>query len=191
MLFINVNTKHKTDYYLGKRLFLMINKQNIQMRTDKQHSGLKIGDRLPAFTLLNQHDEIISSARLAKQALVLFFYPKDDTPICIAEACSFRNYYSEFLDLDAQVIGISSDSRASHAAFAQKYQLPFTLLSDERDEVRKKFGVPAPFMGMAPGRVTYIFDESGKLVHKFNSFFQAKAHVEAALKQLKQLSKKK
>ena len=128
---------------------------------------------------------------MPSKRLSFSFIPKMTRLFVSPKLVLFGIITANFLILDAQVIGISSDSRASHAAFAKKYQLPFTLLSDERDEVRKKFGVPAPFMGMAPGRVTYIFDESGKLVHKFNSFFQAKAHVEAALKQLKQLSKKK
>lgn len=159
------------------------------MNTNKKNKALKIGDKLPAFTLLNQHDAIISSANLAKNPLVIFFYPKDDTPLCIAEACSFRNYYEEFRELGAEVVGISGDSRGSHAGFAARYNLPFHLLSDEDNAVRKQFGVPTSFLGMAPGRATYIFDGEGKLVHYFSAFFQAKAHVIESLKKLRKLNK--
>ncbi len=159
------------------------------MSSNKHRGELSIGAPLPAFTLLNQQGSIVSSSNLISKPLVIFFYPKDDTPVCVAEACSFRNHFEDFRQLDATVIGISADTPASHAVFAKKYRLPFDLLSDQKDVVRKKFGVPSPFLGMAPGRVTYIFDDNGKLAYKFNAFFQAKAHVETALKQLKQLKK--
>lgn len=159
------------------------------MSSKKKRGELKTGAPLPVFSLLNQHGAVVRSSNLTSKALVVFFYPKDDTPVCVAEACSFRNHFEDFCQLDATVIGISADTPASHAVFAKKYRLPYDLLSDEKDEVRKQFGVPSPFLGMAPGRVTYIFDNNGKLAYTFNAFFQAKAHVETALKQLKQLQK--
>src|SRR6266850_1604776 len=131
---------------------------------------------------LSLHDAL--PIRLAdfrgKKAVVLYFYPKDDTPGCTAEACSFRDSYEDFQDAGAEVIGVSSDSGASHAKFAKRHELPFTLLSDAKGEVRKKYGVPAT-MGLLPGRVTFVIDRKGIVRHVFNSQLQATRHVQEAL----------
>jgi thioredoxin-dependent peroxiredoxin len=110
---------------------------------------------------------------------VLFFYPKDDTPGCTKQACAFRDEYEAFGQLDAEVIGISSDSVESHKNFAEKHSLPFLLLSDEGGKVRKLYGVPTTF-GLFPGRVTYVIDAEGVVGHIFASQLGVEKHVEEA-----------
>lgn len=149
---------------------------------------LKIGDKIPSFTLLNQEGKEVKSAELVGKAnLVIYFYPKDDTPGCTKEACSFRDNFEEFTDLGAQVIGISADSPKSHTKFASKYNLPFTLLSDNKNEVRKAFGLKGSLFGLLPGRVTYIVDKSGVVQYIFDSQFNALQHVSTAKEVLKKL----
>ncbi|MCP4442225.1 MAG: peroxiredoxin [Aureispira sp.] len=147
-------------------------------------SKLKLGDSIPSFELKDQEENLINSNSLKGKPLVIYFYPKDDTPGCTAQACSFRDNYEEFEELGALVIGISGDSPKSHLKFAQKHRLPFMLLSDVGNKVRKQFGVPGSLFGMLPGRVTYVFDNKGSLIHIFNSQLKAKAHIPEALRQL-------
>jgi peroxiredoxin Q/BCP len=115
--------------------------------------------------------------------VVLSFYPKDDTPGCTKEACSFRDGYEQFEMLEAEVIGISSDSVKSHERFVEEHGLPFVLLSDEGGEVRKLYGVPNT-LGLFPGRVTYVIDEEGVVRHIFSSQLGISRHVEEALEAL-------
>lgn len=124
---------------------------------------------------------------LGKKPVVLYFYPKDDTPGCTKEACAFRDEYEVFGKLDAEVIGISSDSVESHKSFAANHDLPFTLLSDEGGKVRKLYGVPNTF-GLFPGRVTYVIDREGLVRHIFSSQIEAERHVVEALEALKSIS---
>ena len=144
-----------------------------------------VGDVAPDFTLPSQSGEEVSLRDFIgrKRAIVLFFYPKDDTPGCTKEACSFRDGYEQFEELQAEVIGISSDSVRSHERFVEKHGLPFVLLSDEGGEVRKLYGVPNT-LGLFPGRVTYVIDEEGVVRHVFSSQLQAARHVEQALEAL-------
>jgi thioredoxin-dependent peroxiredoxin len=116
---------------------------------------------------------------------VVYFYPKDETAGCTAEACSFRDQFDVFKAQDAVIIGISGQSVASHLEFATKHHLNFTLLSDEGNTVRKLFGVPST-LGM-PGRVTYIVNKEGKVVFVFNSQLNAKKHIDEALRILKEM----
>ncbi len=148
-------------------------------------SKLKEGDSLPDFSLKDQNDQQVNSLSWIGEAVVIYFYPDDNTPICTAQACSFRNNYNEFQDLGVRVVGISHNNPKSHSKFASKHKLPFLLLSDKNDEVRKLFGVPKGFLGLAAGRVTYVFDKEGKLNYIHNSFINAKEHVRAALDVLK------
>jgi thioredoxin-dependent peroxiredoxin len=151
---------------------------------------INTGDNIPLFTLKNQHGEEINiSDFIGKKNLVLFFYPKDDTPGCTREACSFRDHDEAFKDACAEVIGISEQSVESHKNFARKYNLKYHLLSDEGNKVRKMFGVPANLFGLLPGRVTYVADKTGKVRYIFNSQMQAEKHVEEALKVLKNKGK--
>lgn len=140
-----------------------------------------VGDRAPDFTLPDQTGKSVRlSDLLSEQAVVLYFYPKDETQGCTAEACSFRDSYEVFKEAGAEVVGVSSDSVESHESFAAHHRLPFILLSDEGGELRKLYGVPTT-MGMFPGRVTYIIDRDGIVRHIFSSQLQFNRHVIEAL----------
>ena len=148
------------------------------------NDGVGVGSKAPDFTLPSQSGEMVSLKEfLGEKVVILYFYPKDDTPGCTKEACAFRDEHEEFGKLDAEVIGISSDSVESHRRFAEKHNLSFTLLSDEGGKVRRMYGVPNTF-GIFPGRVTYIIDEAGVVRHVFSSQIGAVKHVEGALKSL-------
>lgn len=148
---------------------------------------IQVGDLAPDFTLANQAGTPVTLSDFrGKKAVVLYFYPKDDTPGCTIESCTFRDSYTDFEATGAEVIGISNDSPTSHQQFAAKYNLPFTLVSDEGNKVRGAYGVPST-LGLLPGRVTYIIDLEGKVRHIFNSQFNPKAHVSEAMKVLKTL----
>ncbi|MCW3996445.1 MAG: peroxiredoxin [Candidatus Bathyarchaeota archaeon] len=146
-----------------------------------------VGDLAPDFTLPSQMgDNVTLSEYFGKKNIVLYFYPKDESPGCTKEACAFRDSYQELTDLDAEVIGISGQSVASHKSFATHYGLPFILLSDQENKVRSLYGVPST-MGIIPGRVTYIIDKKAIVRYIFSSQTQAQRHVEEAKKVLKQL----
>ncbi|MGZ3582091.1 MAG: peroxiredoxin, partial [Ktedonobacterales bacterium] len=120
---------------------------------------VQVDDAAPDFALPTQGGTLVRlSDFLGKQAVVLYFYPKDNTRGCTAEACAFRDSYEVFKDAGAEVIGVSSDSEESHQQFATQHRLPFVLLSDRDGELRKRYGVPTTF-GLVPGRVTYIIDK--------------------------------
>ena len=153
------------------------------------NSPVQVGDRAPAFTLPNQSGTPFNLADLLGQKpIVIYFYPKDDTPGCTAESCAFRDSYEVFQEAGAEVVGISADNPASHQQFAAKYQLPFTLLSDTDNQVRKLYGVPATLF-ILPGRVTYVIDKQGIVQHIFNSQLDFKAHVQEALKVVQTIAK--
>ena len=142
------------------------------------------GKKAPAFTLTDQDGKKVSLDDFAGKHLVLYFYPKDDTPGCTKEACSFRDSYEAFRDAGAEVIGVSSDSADSHRRFAEKYRLPFVLVADAGGELRNRYGVPST-LGLLPGRVTYVIDRDGIVRHVFNSQLQATKHVDEALAALR------
>lgn len=151
---------------------------------------IKVGDNAPDFALPAQNGSTVSLRDFrGKQAVVLYFYPKDDTPGCTAESCAFRDQYEVFKAAGAEVIGVSGDSSESHQRFAAKHQLPFTLLSDKGDQVRKLFGATTAF-GFIPGRVTYVIDQQGIVQYVFDSMLNFKGHVEETLKTLQQLTAK-
>jgi thioredoxin-dependent peroxiredoxin len=149
--------------------------------------AVQVGDRAPNFTLSTQNGESVTLADLYSQKpVVLFFYPKDNTPGCTKEACGFRDSYSAFQDLGAEVVGISGDTVQSHQSFANSFQLPFLLLSDAGNKVRKDFGVPST-LGLLPGRVSYVIDQQGVVRHIFNSQFNFQGHIDEAIQALKSL----
>jgi thioredoxin-dependent peroxiredoxin len=149
--------------------------------------SLKIGDIVPNFTAKDSHGEVFESQSvLGRKPLVIYFYPKDNTPGCTTEACSFRDQYEDFKDLGAEVIGISSDSVKSHQKFANKHQLPFILLSDEDKKLRHLFGVRDTLFGLLPGRVTYVIDKNGVVILIFDSMNAGK-HIPKALETVKEL----
>jgi thioredoxin-dependent peroxiredoxin len=142
---------------------------------------VEVGSVAPDFTLPSQAGEMVSLKDFfGRKPVVLFFYPKDDSPGCTREVCAFRDIFEEFEKLDAEVIGISSDSVGSHRSFAVKHDLSFTLLSDEGGNIRKLYGVPNTF-GLFPGRVTYVIDKEGVVRHVFASQLGVGRHVQEAL----------
>lgn len=155
------------------------------MVSNQQTKKLQVGDPAPDFTLPTQTGESFSfHDLLGKSAIVLYFYPKDETRGCTMEACSFRDSYEIFKEAGAEVVGISSDSVESHQKFAQKHRLPFILLSDASGTVRKLFGVGSMF-GRLPQRVTYIIDKQGIIRHIFSSQFMPEKHITEALNIIK------
>jgi peroxiredoxin Q/BCP len=149
--------------------------------------GIQVGDKAPDFTLPSQSGEPVRlQDRLGERVVVLYFYPKDNTPDCTAEACAFRYGYETFTEAGAEVIGVSSDSAERHAGFADRHRLPFTLLADQGGRVRKAYGVPTKF-GVIPGRVTYVIDRTGTVRHVFNSMSNIDGHVGEALEVVRQL----
>jgi len=149
--------------------------------------SVQVGDKAPDFTLPSQSGEPVRlQDRLGERVVVLYFYPKDNTPGCTAEACAFRDSHETFTDAGAEVIGVSSDSADKHAAFAGRHKLPFTLLADQGGRVRKAYGVPSVF-GVLPGRVTYVIDRTGTVRHVFNSMTNIDQHVSEALEVVRQL----
>jgi peroxiredoxin Q/BCP len=146
---------------------------------------VEVGSVAPNFTLPSQSGEMVSLKDfLGRKPVVLFFYPKDDSPGCTREVCAFRDIFEEFGKLDTEVIGISSDSVESHRSFAVKHDLSFTLLSDEGGNIRRLYGVPNTF-GLFPGRVTYVIDKEGVVRHVFASQPSVKRHVQEALTALR------
>ncbi|MEO8606130.1 MAG: peroxiredoxin [bacterium] len=144
-------------------------------------TGLAVGDTAPDFTLNDQSGKPVSLKDFhGGKNVVLYFYPKDDTPGCTKESCSFRDQYTAFTDVGAEVLGVSSDSEKSHKAFAEKYKLPFPLLADTGGSVRKAFKVPKS-LGLLPGRVTFVIDKQGIIRHAFNSQLSPTKHVAEAI----------
>jgi len=146
------------------------------------------GDRLPDVTLPGTSGDVRLHDLLGKKTLVIYFYPKDETTGCTAEACSFRDAYEDFKGAGAEVIGVSSDSVASHDKFAANHRLPFVLLSDPGAKARTAFGV-GKTLGFLPGRVTFVFDKAGVVQHVFDSQIRVGKHVTEALDVVKRLER--
>ncbi len=149
---------------------------------------VKVGEEAPGFTLKDQDGEPVSlSDYRGRSNVVLFFYPKDFSPGCTKQACSFRDSYEDFTDLGAEVIGVSGDSVGSHKEFLDTYLLPFTLLSDPRGEARSLYGATKGF-GLLPGRYTYIIDKGGVVRHVFTSETNMQRHIDEALRILRKIT---
>lgn len=145
------------------------------------------GDQLPDLTLpgpggkpFRLHDLVGS------KTMVVYFYPKDETAGCTAEACGFRDAYEDFTGAGAEVIGISADSAASHESFAKHHRLPFVLLSDPEGKAQAAFGIKKT-LGLIPGRVTFVIDRSGVIQYVFDSQIRVGKHVQEALAVVKRL----
>jgi len=144
-------------------------------------AAIASGMPAPDFELSDQNGKVVRlSQHRGRNAVVVYFYPKDDTTGCRIEACRFRDDIEKFRAMGAEVIGISDDSTESHCRFASKYRLPFTLLSDPGGNVRKLYGVKKTF-GLIPGRVTFVIDREGIVRHVFSSQSSPARHVEEAL----------
>lgn len=148
---------------------------------------LAVGDRAPDFTLPDQSGAPVRlSALLAKGPVVLYFYPKDETPGCTAEACAFRDAYADFVDAGATVVGVSDDSVAAHASFAAKHRLPFTLVSDAERSLEKTYGVKRT-LGLIPGRVTFVIDAQGVIRSVTDDRLRATKHVQDSARMIREL----
>jgi peroxiredoxin Q/BCP len=149
--------------------------------------SLTVGEKAPDFRLPSlRGGELALSDFAGKKNVVLYFYPKDDTPGCTVEACTFRDAYEDFVAAGAEVIGVSSDSLDSHAAFAQKHHLPMHFVSDKGGQVRAAYGVKKT-LGLLPGRETFIIDKAGVVRHVFRSQLRVKEHVAESLAVLQKL----
>ena len=153
--------------------------------------ALKAGDKAPSFKLKNQNDKTVSLSDLKGKPVVLYFYPKDDTSGCTKEACNFRDEFPKFKKSKAEIIGVSADSVESHKNFAEKYKLPFNLLSDEKKEIIEKYGVwqeksmyGRKYMGIV--RTTFIIDQTGK-IRKIFPKVKVKEHNKEVMETLKEL----
>ncbi len=144
---------------------------------------IETGDYIPSFSLMDQNGNMFDiNSLLGKKKLVIFFYPQDGSLNCTKEACYFRDLSEVFEEADAVVIGISEQSVESHKQFAQQNKLNYTILSDTGNKVRELFGVKRKIFGLVPGRVTYVVDRAGKVVHMFESQTDVMRHVDEALK---------
>ncbi len=151
-------------------------------------SKIAVGDRAPDFSLHSQSGEVVRlSDYIGKKNVVLYFYPKDFTAGCTAEARGFRDSYQEFRDSETEVIGVSSDSVETHQRFSQQCSLPFKLLSDSGKELRELYGVSST-LGMS-GRVTFVIDREGIVRHVFSSQLRPTKHINEALDALKAVKK--
>lgn len=148
---------------------------------------VKVGDTIPFFTSIDANGNPFEVRDYIGKPLVIYFYPKDNTLGCTAQACSFRDQYQDFKDLGAEVIGISSDGVQSHLKFTSKHSLPFILLSDNDKKLRNLFGVPSGLFGLLPGRVTYVANKEGKIVMIFDSV-NATKHIPKALEAVRKLA---
>ena len=153
--------------------------------------ALKVGNKAPSFKLKNQDGKTISLSDFKSKPVVLYFYPKDDTSGCTKEACNFRDEFPKFGKMKAEIIGVSADSVESHKKFAQKYKLPFNLLSDEKKEVLEKYGVwqeksmyGKKYMGIV--RSTFIINGAGKISNIFPKV-KVDNHNQEVMEALKEL----
>lgn len=180
--------KFRNFYRFYLIIYLILFTSYLTFSQNNKMNKIKIGSSIPEFVLPDQNGNLFNiNSVLGEKNLVIYFYPKDDSPGCTAEACSFRDQFEVFNEADALIIGISGQSVESHKEFAEKHRLSFTLLSDEGDKLRKQFGVPTNLLGILPGRVTYIVDKTGKVIYIFDSQVQSTKHVDEALRILKQL----
>ncbi len=142
---------------------------------------LKIGDAAPDFTLTShQGGEVALKSYQSQKWVILYFYPKDFTPVCTRQSCFFRDARAQLGTTPVEILGISSDSVSTHQSFAQTHQLPFPLLSDADKSVRKKYEANW-LLGLLPLRVTYVIDPQGTIRYVHSSRFNAQSHVQKSL----------
>ncbi len=150
---------------------------------------LGVGDKIPMFELPDQDGRIYHiEEELGKSNLIIYFYPKDHTPGCTAEACAFRDQHADFKGLNATVIGISADTPETHQKFARKYDLQFKLLSDTNKRVKKLFGISDSLFGLLSSRITFVVDKEGIIRNVFESQINIKKHIQSALESLQSIS---
>lgn len=182
-----MSIKARIKYWFGLAIaggLLMFTFYNTNAEKMKK---LEVGDKVPHFELKDQFGHLRSIDEwLGKKNMIIYFYPKDHTGGCTAQACRFRDDYEDFFALGAEVIGISGDGQASHEKFAGDYNLPFVLLSDEDRKVRDAFGVGRTWFGLFSARITFVVDKKGNIIHTFEGTLNATKHVEEALNVLRE-----
>ncbi|KYG77072.1 peroxiredoxin Q/BCP [Roseivirga ehrenbergii] len=147
--------------------------------------ALKIGSKAPEIKLKSTTGQVFDLAvDLKGKPCIIYFYPKDFTPGCTEEACTFRDAFSDFIGLDVTVIGISKDSITSHQKFKEEHNLPFELLSDPKGEVCKSYDALIPLIKI-PKRITYLLDAEHKVAAVYQDMFGAKKHIEIMLEKMK------
>lgn len=154
----------------------------ISCKNNVAQKAISVGDKVPVFTLKDQNNQSVNIANFIGQPMVVYFYPKDDTSGCTKQACTFRDEFENFKNLNAKIIGISSDSVESHKKFEEKYQLPFTLLADINNKARKMF--TGSNFSIIPKRITFVINKKGMVTHIFDSQFKIKDHIKNALLEL-------
>lgn len=147
------------------------------------------GDKAPDFKGKDQHGKVVSPKDFLGKKLILFFYPKDDTPTCTVEACNLRDNYPELKKAGFEILGISVDDEKSHVKFIEKFSLPFPLIADVDKKIVTAYGVWGEksmfgnkYMGIH--RVTYVLDEKGKVLKRFDKV-QSKDHAKQILRAVK------
>jgi peroxiredoxin Q/BCP len=143
---------------------------------------LKIGDQAPDFEGVTEEGKVIRLSDFKGKYVILYFYPKDDTPGCRAEALSFKENFGELTKLNAVIIGVSADSPESHKKFKEKYGLPFILVSDEENKIRELYGAKGFLL---PPRITFVIDPEGKIIHIYSSQMNPTSHVREAVEVIK------
>ena len=145
--------------------------------------ALSIGDQAPEFNLQSTNGSQVSLSELKGQSFVLYFYPKDFTPVCTKQACSFRDQFADLRDLSVPVFGVSRDSMDTHLRFKEEHRLPFDLLADENGQVAKAYGARMPLVGITK-RITYLVDAEGSIAAVHEEMMGDASHVNAVLEAL-------
>ena len=152
--------------------------------------SIQPGETAPDFTAETADGQHVSLAdSRGRQSVVLYFYPRDNTSVCTAQACAFRDAYENFTQAGAVVIGVSADSNSSHRGFAETKKLPFILLSDADGRLQKLYGVTKT-LGLIPRRVTFVIDPQGIVRHTFSALLSGDRHVVEALKIVREIAAK-
>ena len=179
-----LGANHRRAFFNVVAIGLSAANNQAKVVTVPAQQAVGVGDMAPDFSLPSSTGAMVRLSDFrGRSEVVLFFYPKDNSPACTAEAFAFRDSHEVFKQAGAEVIGISSDSEGSHRRFAQLWNLPFLLLSDTKGEVRARYGV-ARTLGLFPGRVTYLIDRAGVVRHVFSSQLQTSRHVQEMLEKL-------
>ena len=145
--------------------------------------NVKIGSIFPDFCLHDNKGNLFNlKSDFKNKYLLIYFYPKNNTPGCTKQACYFRDFHGEFKNLNCEIIGISNDGRSDHEKFKRKYQLPFKLLTDEKGKLRSKLSLPKDFLGLSPGRITFLLNSKHEILFIFRSSLNMKKHILATLK---------
>ncbi|KAK9697372.1 hypothetical protein RND81_08G033600 [Saponaria officinalis] len=186
---LNFLTKSTNSQFCGIKLSYSSSKFTSYSTKSPTIVAAKVteGSQPPAFNLKDQDGKSVSLSKFKGKPVIVYFYPADETPGCTKQACAFRDSYEKFKKAGAEVVGISGDDVSSHKSFKQKYKLPFTLLSDEGNRVRKEWGVPSDLFGALPGRQTYVLDRNGVVRLVYNNQFQPEKHIDETLKFLQSL----